>query len=140
MGKALSKLNVPVLLGMSLLLSACEGEAPGPQALAGEVERDGLALRLARLETGIEQAEDLSAVKKLQKAYGYYLDKGMWTDLAEFFADDAVANYPAGVFIGKDCIRRHLYLNVGGVQMGEVGLGDGRLYNHMNIQPVVHLR
>src|SRR5690606_28077507 len=23
--------------------------------------------------------------------------------------------------------------------MGEVGLGDGRLYNHMNLQPVVHL-
>jgi hypothetical protein len=94
---------------------------------------------LDRLEAEIQRAEDVSQIKRLQRTYGYYLDKGMWADLAEFFADDAVANYPAGVYIGKESIRRHLYLNVGGVEMGETGLGDGRLYNHMSIQPVVHL-
>src|SRR3970040_1249718 len=98
-----------------------------------------LAARLDRLEADMERAEDVSAVKRLQRTYGYYLDKGMWADLAEFFADDAVANYPAGVYIGKESIRRHLFLNVGGGEMGEIGLGDNRLYNHMNIQPVVHL-
>jgi hypothetical protein len=91
------------------------------------------------LEADIERAEDVSAIKRLQRAYGYYLDKGMWADLAELFADDAVANYPAGVFVGIDSIRRHLFLNVGGVEIGETGLGDGRLYNHLSIQPVVHL-
>ena len=30
-------------------------------------------------------------------------------------------------------------MNVGGGQVGENGLRDNRLYNHMNIQPVVHL-
>ena len=98
-----------------------------------------LAARLDRLEADIERAEDVSAVKRLQRTYGYYLDKGMWADLAEFFAADAVANYPAGVYIGKESIRRHLFMNVGGGEMGEIGLGDNRLYNHMNIQPVVHL-
>lgn len=98
-----------------------------------------ISARIDRLEAAIERAEDVSAIKRLQKAYGYYLDKGMWTDLAEFFHDDAVANYPAGVFNGKESIREHLYRNVGSVAMGEVGLGDNRLYNHMNIQPVVHL-
>jgi acetyl esterase/lipase len=95
--------------------------------------------RLDALEANIAAAEDLQAIKKLQRAYGYYLDKGMWTDLAEFYTDDAVANYPAGVFVGKESIRKHLYLNVGSVKLGEVGLGDNRLYNHMNIQPVIHL-
>lgn len=98
-----------------------------------------LEQRLDRLEAQIGAAADVSSIKKLQRAYGYYVDKGMWADLAELFADDAVANYPAGVFIGKDSIRRHLFENVGGVELGQVGLGDGRLYNHMNIQPVVHL-
>ena len=98
-----------------------------------------LAERVARLDAEVTAAEDLRAIKRLQRTYGYYLDKGMWTDLAEYFTDDAVANYPAGVFIGKDSIRKHLYLNVGSVKFGEVGLGDNRLYNHMNIQPVVHL-
>jgi len=95
--------------------------------------------RIARLEAEIEAAESVSAIKRLQRAYGYYLDKGMWADLAELFTEDAVANYPAGVFIGKESITRHLFLNVGGGEMGEIGLGDGRLYNHMSIQPVVHL-
>ena len=63
----------------------------------------------------------------------------MWADLAELFTDNAVANYPAGVYIGKPSITRHLFMNVGGGQIGDIGLGDGRIYNHMNIQPVVHL-
>jgi hypothetical protein len=55
------------------------------------------------------------------------------------FTEDAVANYPAGVYIGRPSIHRHLYMNVGGGKMGELGLREGRIYNHMNIQPVVHL-
>lgn len=98
-----------------------------------------LGQRVEQLAKAIEYAEDISAIKKLQKAYGYYLDKGLWTDLAEFFADEAKANYPAGIFIGKPSITEHLYRNVGAVDVGQVGLGDNRLYNHLNIQPVVHL-
>jgi acetyl esterase/lipase len=95
--------------------------------------------RLKRLEADVRAAEDIRAIKRLQRAYGYYLDKGMWEDLAAFFTEDAVANYPAGVFVGHESIRKHLFMNVGGGKMGDVGLGDNRLYNHMNIQPVVHL-
>src|SRR5262249_51599957 len=51
----------------------------------------------------------------------------------------AVANYPAGTYIGHDSIRKHLYMNVGGGQVGENGLPDNRIYDHLNIQPVVHL-
>jgi acetyl esterase/lipase len=94
--------------------------------------------RLNKLEADVTAAEDLSALKRLQRAYGYYLDKGMWEDLQAFFTEDAVANYPAGVYVGHESIRKHLFLNVGG-RKGAIGLGDNRLYNHMNIQPVVHL-
>ncbi|MDT8397366.1 MAG: nuclear transport factor 2 family protein [Pseudomonadales bacterium] len=122
-----------------LLLAACSQEPVADSAAGADAANTGLGERIGRLAAALASAEDLRAVKKLQRAYGYYLDKGMWTDLAELFAEDAVANYPAGVFIGKESIRQHLYENVGGVEMGQVGLGDGRLYNHMNIQPVVHL-
>ncbi len=98
-----------------------------------------LEARVERLAAGIELAQDVSAIKRLQRAYGYYVDKGMWEDCASLFADDAVANYPAGVFVGKESIRKHLYLNVGAAKMGQNGLPDGRLYDHLVIQPVVHL-
>jgi hypothetical protein len=95
--------------------------------------------RLERLEAEVQAAEDVRAIKKLQRAYGYYVDKGMWDDLSSFFTEEAVGNYPAGVFVGRESLRRHLFMNVGGLKLGEVGLGNNRLYNHMNIQPVVHL-
>jgi hypothetical protein len=98
-----------------------------------------LDTRLDALEADVVAAEDLSALKRLQREYGYYVDKGMWEDVADLYADDAVANYPAGTYVGKDSIRKHLYMNVGGGQVGENGLPDGRLYDHLNIQPVVHL-
>ena len=128
--------RLPAVLGAvagSLLV------AVAATAIAQDTNDSALHERLDRLEAEIERGEDVSAIKRLQRSYGYYLDKGMWTDLAEFFTDDAVANYPAGVYIGKPSIARHLYLNVGTVEMGETGLGDGRFYDHMNLQPVVHL-
>ncbi len=63
----------------------------------------------------------------------------MWEDVADLYTTDAVANYPAGTYIGHDSIRKHLYMNVGGGQVGDNGLPDNRIYNHLNIQPVVHL-
>jgi acetyl esterase/lipase len=98
-----------------------------------------LEAQLDALEAQVVAAEDVAAVKRLQRQYGYYVDKGMWEDVADLYTDDAVANYPAGTYIGKDSIRAHLYMNVGGGEVGENGLADNRLYNHINIQPVVHL-
>jgi acetyl esterase/lipase len=95
--------------------------------------------RLDALEAQVVAAEDVAAIKRLQRQYGYYVDKGMWEDVADLYTADAVANYPAGTYIGHDSIRKHLYMNVGGGQVGDNGLPDNRIYNHINMQPVVHL-
>jgi acetyl esterase/lipase len=121
-----------------LLLTAtllCGGASTPVQAQSS----DALGARLDALEAQVVAAEDVAAIKRLQRQYGYYVDKGMWEDIADLYTDDAVANYPAGTYIGHDSIRKHLYMNVGGGQVGENGLPDNRLYNHLNIQPVVHL-
>ncbi len=109
-------------------------------ASAADAGSADMQQRLSQLKADVQAGEDIQAIKKLQKAYGFYLDKGMWEDLANLFADDAVANYPAGVYVGKKSIREHVYMNVGGhKECCILGLGNNRLYNHMNIQPVVHL-
>src|SRR5665213_4157498 len=120
------------LLGVSALGAGLSGVA----AAQGPAD---VQLRVATLAANVRLAEDLSQIEKLQRAYGYYVDKGMWEDLSQLFTDNAVANYPAGVFIGHKSIREHLYMNVGGHQIGDIGLGNGRLYDRMNIQPVVHI-
>ncbi len=113
-----------IVLGMLLGFSMLGAAAEKPEQ------------RLDRLEAEVEAAADISAIKRLQRTYGYFVDKGMWADLAEYFTRDAVANYPAGTFIGKASIRAHLFRNVGNVPLGQVGLGDNRVYNHFSIQPV----
>ncbi|MEY4763191.1 MAG: hypothetical protein RLZZ200_3048 [Pseudomonadota bacterium] len=120
--------------GLLVVWIVASAPLPARVVAAGGVEE-----RLRRLEAEVTAAEDVSAIKRLQRTYGYFVDKGMWTDVAGYFTDDAVANYPAGTFVGKASIREHLHRNVGGVQPGEVGLGDRRLYNHMSLQPVIHL-
>ena len=137
-------MNKSVALSMLTLLAACSGEPAGndaaaPTASAMEAPAAAAEARLAQLALAVRYAEDLSAIKRLQKAYGYYVDKGLWSDAAALFSDTAIARYPAGTFIGKASITEHLFRNVGGVESGQVGLGDGRLYNHLNLQPVVHL-
>src|SRR6185295_1935351 len=92
--------------------------------------------RLDRLEIAVTRAEDIRAIKKLQRAYGYYADRGLWDDLADLFADDALANYPSGGFDGNASIRAMFVQNLG---QGKPGLAEGRIYNHTILQPVVDL-
>ncbi len=116
------------LAGVALAIAvAAFGVAPSAGYSADGAATD-LQARLNRLEAEVTAAEDLSALKRMQRAYGYYLDKGMWEDLQAFFTDDAVANYPAGIYVGHESIRKHLFLNVGG-RNGAIGLGNNRLYD-----------
>src|SRR6185295_18494394 len=106
--------------------------APGLSAAGGANAQPALD----RLEIAVTRAEDLRAIKKLQRAYGYYADRGLWEDLADLFADDAAANYPSGGFDGNASIRAMFAQNLG---QGKPGLAEGRIYNHTILQPVVDL-
>ena len=78
-------------------------------AASAQPASTSLDARLDALEAQVVAAEDVSALKRLQREYGYYVDKGMWEDVADLYTDDAVANYPAGTYIGHESIRKHLY-------------------------------
>lgn len=118
-----------VLAGVAFVL----GLGVTADTAAGPAE---LHARLDRLEIDVVRAEDIRAIKKLQRAYGYYADRGLWDDLADLFADDAVANYPSGGFDGNASIRAMFIQNLG---QGKRGLAEGRIYNHTILQPVVDL-
>lgn len=102
----------------------------------GTQDREAWHLRLERLEARVERVESLRAVKRLQRAYGHYAEVGLWHDLADLFADDAVGHYPAGVLTGKAPIHALFFDEVG---EGRLGLADGRIYPHIVLQPIVTL-
>jgi hypothetical protein len=115
-----------------LSAAAVAGICARPAAAADS----GTEAQLKRLEIAVVRAEDVRAIKNLQRAYGYYADRGLWNELADLFAEDAIANYPSGGFDGKDSIRAMFVENLG---QGRQGLAEGRIYNHTILQPVVDL-
>src|SRR6185312_4759307 len=64
--------------------------------------------------------------KRLQRAYGYYLDRGLWDEAANLFAADATLEVGLdGVYVGQRRVREYLRA-VGG---GRTGLAPGQLGN-----------
>jgi hypothetical protein len=93
-------------------------DAPDLQSLAGKI---------ARLNDEIE-------VQRLQRIYGYYVDKNMWDEVSELFADDATLEIGGrGVFAGKKRISEYLHY------LGKEGPQRGALYDHSQWQIVTNV-
>jgi hypothetical protein len=108
----------------------------GRTALSQEtsITLDALAARAAALERDIALLEDINAIKKLQRIYGFYTDKQLWSAAAELFsADGTIEVGGRGVYVGRDRIREFLRLN------GPETPQPRRLYDHMQLQPIVHV-
>lgn len=125
------------LPSLAVALSLSTLAAAAAFAQEERVERiAALERRLGELEREISLLEDVKAIKRLQRAYGYYLDEGLGDELADLFADapDTTAEYgQGGVYVGKARIREYLLRLVG------EDLPDGRLSNHLILQGVVHV-
>ncbi len=72
---------------------------------------DALAARAAVLERDIARLEDVNAIKRLQRIYGFYTDKQLWSAAADLFsADGTIEVGGRGVYAGRDRIRDFLAL------------------------------
>ena len=91
--------------------------------------------RIEHLQAHIESLESVRAIKRLQYAYGHYVEFGLWNDFADLYAEHAVTNYQSGVR-GKDAVRKLFFEQVG---QGKLGLAEGRIYPHILFQPVISL-
>ncbi len=109
----------------------CERHAPE----APIVDLTALQQRVDRLEALTERVEAISAIKRLQHAYGHYSELGLWHDFADLFADTGIGHYTQGA-LDREGIRALFLKEVGG---GRLGLADGRIYPHISMQPVVTL-
>jgi len=96
-------------------------------SLTGEVDKD-----VASLRAGVQRLEDERDVETLQRSYGYYVDKNRWDQIADLFVEDGTLEIGGrGVFVGRKRIRQYLEW------LGKPV--DGRLYDHTQLQPVVHI-
>ncbi|HET8699229.1 MAG TPA: nuclear transport factor 2 family protein, partial [Gammaproteobacteria bacterium] len=91
-----------------------------------------LGTRVADLERRAARLADEAAVTNLQHAYGYYVDRKRWDDVADLFAAGATLELGnRGVYVGRPSIRRALE------QFGPQGLKPGELNDHLQLQTLV---
>ena len=107
----------------------------GPAAAPGtgaEPSFDALAAQLGTLERRAERLTAETDVLNLQNAYGYYVDRKLWDDVAELFADGGTMEIgQSGVYVGQASIRRGLE------QFGPAGLREGEINDYVFMQPIV---
>jgi len=107
-------------------------------AVAPANDFDVMATRIARLNQEAQQLADFNAIAKLQRAYGYYLDKGYWDEAASLFTDGATLESGVdGIYVGKSRIRARL-IQEGGGNPGP-GLPYGQINHRLQLQPVIHI-
>ena len=87
-----------------------------------------------KLEQKIQRIEDINAIENLQRTYGFLVDKALWQEVADLFTEDGTLEIGGrGVFIGKARIYQYLLF------LGAEGPQYGRLIDHLQLQPVVHV-
>ncbi len=93
------------------------------------------AQTIAELQRRVQNLEDVQAIERLERAYGHYVDKNLWDQVVDLFADDGTVELDQrGIFVGKAGVRR-LFLETLG--HGQVGLKKGTLFNHIQVEGVV---
>lgn len=113
------------------------GALAGSGAVANETTTDAVTLaalqeRIAQLERQVQRHDDYIAIVNLQRAYGFYVDKAQWDQAADLFSRDATLEISQrGLFRGQDRIRAYMK------QLPD--LKEGRLFNHMQLQPVINI-
>jgi hypothetical protein len=91
--------------------------------------------RIERLERELDTARSIQQIERLQRIYGYYLDKALWDRAVDLLTDDCTVEIAGrGVYKGKERALVVFRDVLGG---GRIGLAEGQLYNHMNLQGVV---
>ncbi len=108
-------------------MSGDDGREP---ALAHRLEQ--LERELAELRHEVGTHADIQAVRTLQFKYGYYMDKCLFAEIVDLFAEDAVLYFMNGIFRGKRGARR-LYGGASGLD----GPAYGMLFEHIIAQDIV---
>jgi len=123
------------------LLASCSDAPPANQA--GTTSAVPAAARIAELQAQLaalsarkQRIEDSNAIKRLQRAFGFYMSEGQWQQVADLFAANATLEFGRdGVYSGKERILAWLQAWSG----TDNGLREGQLNEFFQLMPVVTL-
>lgn len=133
----------PILILAALSLGSCADPGTGTGATDAATGSDSadlaaaiaaLEVEVARARLEVERLRDFDTLENIAGVYGYYVDKNMHDDVADLFAEDSVVEILGrGVFIGQERVREYMH------NLSPLGPRRGSLFNHMHLQPVIHV-
>jgi SnoaL-like domain len=105
-----------------------------------ETDIHKLASQVAQLTDELHRLKDASMVRRLQHAYGYYLDRCLYDEVVDLFAEDGEIRFMGGAFKGKAGVRR-LYCDRFRKRFtgGHNGPVYGFLLDHLILQDVIDI-
>jgi hypothetical protein len=70
---------------------------------------EDMEAKIKNLELQIRNLQDIRDIEKLQRAYGFYLERWMFEDIVDLFSDSPEVTFSAttGEFKGKERIRQY---------------------------------
>lgn len=96
---------------------------------------EGVDAVLDQLDSRITRLEDMNDIERVQRTYGYFVDKGQWTLLSQLFTEDGTLEIGGkGIFVGQDRVLEYMQ-----TAFGPDGANVGMITNHMQFQPVVNV-
>ena len=106
--------------------------------MSNDKELDRLKKRVDALEHELGIQRDIHDIRRLQYAYGYFIDKCMYDETVDLFADDGEVWFMNGIFKGRAGVKR-LYIdrfraNFTGNRNGPV---PGFLLDHPQLQAII---
>lgn len=102
-------------------------------------EVEALHAEVERLTRQVAAIEDAQAVRRVQFSYGYYMDKGLYQEVVDLFADDGEVRFMGGIFRGKHQGVRRLYIDRFRTTFthGRNAPAYGFMLEHLQLQDIV---
>jgi hypothetical protein len=106
--------------------------------MSSDKEIGELGKRIDALEHELGIQQDINAIRRVQYAYGYFIDKSQYNECVDLFADDAEVWFLGGIYKGKAGVRR-LYIDRFRVNFTENHNGPryGWLLDHPQLQFII---
>src|SRR5208282_1861216 len=107
-------MKIRILQVLLLLALVCPvriafaGAGDKSKDLSAEIE--SLKAQIAQITHQIQDSQDVFAINNLEDAYGYYVDKAKWDEVADLFTKDGTLEIGLrGVYTGQDRVRAYLH-------------------------------
>ncbi|HTT01397.1 MAG TPA: nuclear transport factor 2 family protein [Steroidobacteraceae bacterium] len=127
---------VPIAL-VSVTARARTTKRP-PVKLSADERLQAMEKQMEQMATRLGMLEDVQAIRRLQHAYGYYLDKSLYEEVIGLFAEDGAVRLGRGLYQGRVGQRRFYTGFVAqSIGSGASGPSYGVLREHLQLQDII---